>query len=249
MRTANIDMNERTTEELLTLYHQEKSNALQEEILQRFVPMAVKLSRRYCNANVEYDDLYQMAMIALLKAIERFDVSRGLKFSTFAMPTMVGEIKNYLRDHSDVIRLPRTDNEVFMRMKRICNEYSLRSGKSLSAVELAQELGISLERTLEIMELDRHRLISIDSIDEEHDGAENWIGEEEEGYELVERRELLDKMLEQLEPDDQQILIQRYLHGKTQAQVSRSLGVTQMYISRRERRLLAQLRVMFSETK
>lgn len=232
------------TEQLLNQYSRTRDTALRNELAERFVPLAAKTARKFIKRGAEYDDLFQVAMVALLKALDRYDGERGVKFTTFAVPTMVGEVKNYLRDHSSTLRLPRTSSEALLRMRGAEVALVQRLGRTPTAAEMAQELGETEERVLELLSAaNSMQFVSLDTVpDEDMDSPLAWLGEEERGYEDVERRELLRAAFAVLNAEERRILTERYLNSRTQSDLAKEMGVTQMYISRREKRIFQKLR-------
>lgn len=231
-------------EERLKRYAQTGDVAIRDRLMEEFRPMAAKTARKFARRGAEFEDLYQVAMMALLKAIERFDPDRGLKFTTFAVPTLVGEVKNYLRDHSNTIRLPRTSGEMAMRLRAAESALSQQLGRMPTVEELAGELNSTKERVLEIMEASAQiSMISLDYTEEdENEGSSAWLGFEDEGYEGVERKELLRAAMRHLSQEERDIIRLRYFEEKTQNEVGKELGLSQMYISRTERKVIAKMR-------
>jgi RNA polymerase sigma-B factor len=156
---------------------------------------------------------------------------------------MVGEIKNYLRDHSTTVRVSRTVAELALKVKKAQARLTMELGAAPTVEQLAAELSESRERVLEAMESGlRSTNVALDTMEEDDYSAESWLGVEDSGYDRVEQQEVVKKLLSELDEQDRELLILRYFQGKTQAEAGRMLGLTQMYISRRERKLLGELR-------
>lgn len=236
------------TEQLLDQYSQTRDLTLRNTLAERFVPLAAKTARKFIKRGAEYDDLFQVAMLALLKALDRYDGGRGVKFTTFAVPTMVGEVKNYLRDHSSTLRLPRTSSEALLRMRTAETSLVQRLGRTPTAAEMASEMGESEERVLELLgAANSMQFVSLDTVPEDDmDTPLAWLGTNEAGYEDVERRELLRAAFAVLDSEERRILTERYLRNRTQNELAKEMGVTQMYISRREKRIFEKLREQMS---
>jgi len=177
---------------LLIRYHEQGDASAREELVERFLPLARQLARRYQRQNEPLDDLMQVASMGLVKAIDRFDPSRGTAFSTYAVPTILGELKRYFRDSGWAVHVPRGMQERVMKLDQASQELHRRLGRSPSAGELAQELDLTSEEVLEAMEaasaydaisLEEQRSESSDSQDPTYADS---LGSEEERYELVE---------------------------------------------------------------
>src|SRR5687767_1448266 len=185
---------QRTREDrrLLLRYHEQGDAAAREELVARFLPLARQLARRYQRTNEPLDDLMQVASVGLVKAIDRFDPSRGTAFSTYAVPTILGELKRYFRDSGWAVHVPRGMQERVMKLDTASQELHRRLGRSPSAGELALELDLNPEEVLEAMEaasaydaisLEEHRS---ESSDPQEPTYADSLGTEEERYELVE---------------------------------------------------------------
>jgi RNA polymerase sigma-B factor len=228
-------------------FAQTRDRALRDEIVGSQVGLAEYLARRFKNRGEPLEDLVQVALLGLLKAVERFDPGRGLEFSTFATPTIVGELKRHFRDKGWAVRVPRRVQELHLRMGTVVNALSQELGRSPTIPEIAARAEVSVDEVLEAMEAGRaYRFSSIDVApgdDEERSaGAVAQLGTDEPGMEEVEHRLLLSPLLESLPKREQMIIQLRFFRGMTQSEIAARLGISQMHVSRLLARSLAQLK-------
>jgi len=232
---------------LLLRYHQHGDAAAREELVERFLPLARQLARRYQRTNEPLDDLMQVASVGLVKAIDRFDPDRGTAFSTYAVPTILGELKRYFRDSGWAVHVPRGMQERVMKLDTAAQELHRRIGRSPSPKELGTELGLSEEEVLEAMEAaSAYDAVSLEQQkgdpDESKDTFQDSLGTEEERYELVEYGAAIAPTLKALTPRERLILHLRFVEDLTQSEIADRIGVSQMHVSRLIRRSLARLR-------
>ena len=221
--------------------------AARDEIVTMHLPLAAFLARRFRDRGESLDDLTQVATIGLLKAVDRFEPERGLEFSTFATPTMVGEIKRHFRDKGWAIRVPRRLQELRIAISRATAELSQSTGRSPTVAELAAHLQVTEEDILEGMEsAQAYATLSLDasSSDSMEDGASlaETLGAEDPGLGEVEARETLHPLLARLAPRERRIIHMRFYENMTQAQIAEQIGVSQMHVSRLLTKSLAQMR-------
>jgi RNA polymerase sigma-B factor len=238
---------------LLIRYHEEGDASAREELVERFLPLARQLARRYQRQNEPLDDLMQVASMGLVKAIDRFDPSRGTAFSTYAVPTILGELKRYFRDSGWAVHVPRGMQERVMKLDQASQDLHRKLGRSPSAYELADELGLTSEEVLEAMEASSaYDAISL----EEQRGSErdsqeptyaDSLGREEERYELVEYGATIAPTMKALSERERLILHLRFVEDMTQSEIADRIGVSQMHVSRLIRRALARLRAVARE--
>jgi RNA polymerase sigma-B factor len=212
-------------------------------LIERYLPLARHLARRY-KGSAELDDLNQVAAFALVKAVDRFDPDRGIAFSSFAVPTIVGELKRHFRDHGWVVRVPRDVQELKLKLDRMVDALTSELGRAPTPIELADRTGATVEQVVEA--LGAHTAHYPDSLDrpvneEGDDGLGQLIGGEDRGYEDVENAELVGGLLETLPAREREILRLRFQEELTQAEIGRRLGVSQMHVSRLIRRSIAEL--------
>jgi RNA polymerase sigma-B factor len=231
------------TRALLRRWREEGDNAARTELAERMLPLARSLARRYAGKGEPLDDLEQVASLGLLKAIDRFDVSRDVRFATFAVPTIAGELKRHFRDRGWMLRVPREVQELGARVA-ICREALTRDlGRSPTVVDVARALDASVEQILEAVRAgDTYRMMSLDEPLQDGAGALDAIGDEDEGYELAEQRVLLRRGLAGLSAREREIVRLRYCEGLTQREIARAVGISQMHVSRLIRRSIDTMR-------
>ena len=224
-----------------------RRTAARDELVTMHLPLAAFLARRFRDRGESLDDLTQVATIGLIKAVDRFDPGRGVEFSTFATPTMVGEIKRHFRDKGWAIRVPRRLQELRISIGRATAELSQSTGRSPTVAELAAHLEVSEEDILEGMEsAQAYATLSLDSSSsdgmDEGSSLADTLGEDDPGLGEVETRETLHPLVATLPPREQRIIHMRFYENMTQAQIAEQIGVSQMHVSRLLAKSLAQLR-------
>jgi RNA polymerase sigma-B factor len=229
--------------ELLRRWHEDGDRAARAEIAERMLPLARSLARRYVGKGEPLDDLEQVASLGLLKAIDRFDVSRDVRFATFAVPTIAGELKRHFRDRGWMLRVPRDVQELSARVMRCRETLTRELGRSPTVNEVAHALGAGLEQVLEALRAaDAYRMMSLDQPLAEGAGALEAIGGDDEGYELAEHRVLLRCGFDGLGEREREIVRLRFYEGLTQREIARAVGVSQMHVSRLIRRSIDSMR-------
>ena len=229
--------------ELLCRWHNDGDRAARAELAERMLPLARSLARRYAGKGEPLDDLEQVASLGLLKAIDRFDVSRDVRFATFAVPTIAGELKRHFRDRGWMLRVPRDIQELCARVVRCRETLTREHGRSPTVPEVATALGTGVEQVLEALRAaDAYRMMSLDEPLAEGAGALDAIGGDDEGYELAEQRVLLRRGLDGLGEREREIVRLRYYEGLTQREIARAIGVSQMHVSRLIRRSIDAMR-------
>ena len=219
--------------------------AVRDRLVEMHLPLVEHLARRFRNRGEPLDDLIQVATIGLIKSVDRFDSDRGVEFSTYATPTIVGEIKRHFRDKGWAVRVPRRLQELRLALTSATAELSQRNGRSPTVAELAVQLGISEEEVLEGLEsANAYSTLSLDVPDTDDDSpaVADTLGAEDDALEGVEYRESLKPLLEQLPPREKKILLLRFFGNMTQSQIAQEVGISQMHVSRLLARTLAQLR-------
>lgn len=217
-----------------------------EELVVAYRPLAEYLARRFAGRGEPLDDLVQVASIGLLKAIDRFDVDRGVKFSTYATPTIVGELKRHFRDRGWAMRIPRRLQEIGLQLRTAVPALAQDLGRSPTIGEIAQRTGLTTEEVLEGMDaVHAYSLPSLDAAqndDDERSRSLRVLGVEDETLELLEAWTSVAPLLRELPERERRILYLRFIRGMTQSQVAAELGISQMHVSRLLSRVLAQLR-------
>ncbi|WP_076812190.1 RNA polymerase sigma factor SigF [Pseudofrankia asymbiotica] len=219
---------------------------IRDQLVRMHLPLVEYLARRFRNRGEPLDDLVQVATIGLIKSVDRFDPERGVEFSTYATPTIVGEIKRHFRDKGWAIRVPRRLQELKLSLTKATSELSQKLGRSPTVAEIAAHLEMSEEEVLEGLEsANAYSAVSLDapdSGDDESPAVADTLGVQDESLEGVEYRESLKPLLEKLPPREKRILLLRFFGNMTQSQIATELGISQMHVSRLLARTLAQLR-------
>jgi len=216
------------------------------------LPLVEHCARRFRNRGEPFEDLVQVGTIGLIKSIDRFDLDRGVEFSTYATPTIIGEIKRYFRDKGWAIRVPRRLQELRMRIVATTADLTQTLGRSPTPRELADAIGVTIEEIVEGIESSNaYSTLSLDASD---DGGEDggvsmleMMGLDDEELEQIEIRESIKPLLEALPTREKRILLLRFFKNKTQSEIAAEIGVSQMHVSRLLARTLAQLRSSLQE--
>ena len=246
---AGDDRLARTLEErrLFARYRERGDQAARDAVVVRFLPLATKLARRYHRANEPLEDLVQVASVGLLKAVERFDPERGAAFSSFAVPTIAGELKRYFRDKGWAVRVPRDLQELALRVDRAGDRLFHELGRAPTASEIADDRGVTIEQVLEAREAAAaYRADSLDrpSSDDDRDATRvvDTLGGEDPGYRDAVHSATLESMMSVLSDREREILRLRFVEDLTQSEIGDRMGLSQMHISRLLRRAVARLR-------
>ena len=220
-----------------------------EELAERFMPLARKLARRYAGGHDTYDDVFQVACIGLLKAIDGFDVQRDVAFSSYAVPTIVGELKRYFRDRTWTVRPPRDLLERALRIERASERMSERLHQAPTVSQLAEQLDLTCEEVLEGLEAARAQHGASLDAPFERSGEEmrtlgDLCGATDDGYDRAEDRVLTEQLGRGLSARDREILRLRFEEDLTQSEIGMLLGVSQMQVSRLIRSAIERLRAV-----
>lgn len=217
--------------------------AVRDELVTAYLPLVRHLASRYRDRGEPYEDLVQVGTIGLIAAVDRFDPSRGTELSTFATPTILGEIRRHFRDHAWAMRVPRGLQELSTRVSRASDELTAELHRAPTVREIADALGVGTDDVLAALEA-RHAY-ALDSLAPADDGggeeAAPW-GEIEPAFAEIEERETLLPLLAALPSRQQQILRMRFVDGLSQTAIAEALGISQMHVSRLLARSLAELR-------
>jgi RNA polymerase sigma-B factor len=216
-------------------------------LVERFLPLARQLARRYQRADEPFDDLFQVASLGLVKAIDRFDLDREVAFSSYAVPTILGEIKRYFRDRTWSVRVPRDLQELALRVDRAVAELSLDLARQPTVTEIGERVGAEEEDVLEALEASgAYKATSLESPrggeDESGDTLGDSLGTEESGFSMAEHRATLDRLMRSITPREREVLRLRFEYDLTQAEIGEQIGVSQMQVSRIIRQSIARLR-------
>lgn len=234
---------------LFSAWQQRRDQRAREALMRRFTPLARGLARRYDRSSEPFDDLLQVAMLGLLKAIDRFDVSRGNAFASFAVPTVLGEMRRYFRDSGWGVHVPRSLQERTLKVSEAQDQLTRDRGRAPTVSELATYLEISVEevgealqtaRVYDVMSLDAPRL----SEDGESHSYGESIGQIDGRYELVELDASISSALDQIPERERHILHMRFVEELTQTEIAKRVGISQMQVSRLLRRSLDRIRAV-----
>jgi RNA polymerase sigma-B factor len=224
------------TYEKFTEYRRTGDRALRNELVEEHVRLAEFLARRFSHRGETHDDLRQVALVGLLKAVERFEPDRGLQFSSFATPTITGELKRHFRDRGWAVRVPRRIQELHLELDRTVNDLSQELGRPPTPAEIAHRAGVLEEDVLESMEAGSlYRLASIDAgrpDDDSDTSPAQRLGELDEELGAVEDRVAVTEMLAVLPEREQNIVYLRFFEGLTQSEIAERIGISQMHVSR-----------------
>jgi RNA polymerase sigma-B factor len=238
---------------LLERYAQEHSPIVREELVDRFMPLARRLAARYAGGAEPFDDLVQVASVGLVKAIDRFDPARGTAFSTFAVPTILGELKRHFRDRGWSVHVPRDVQERILKVERAMSELPAKLGHSPTVQEIAERIEATDEEVLEAMHAAQgHHAVSLDATSTLGDGDEpgplrDRIGEEDLAFETVEYGEAIGPVLQEISERDRKVLHLRFVEDLTQSEIAEQVGVSQMHVSRILRATVEKLRQRIPE--
>jgi RNA polymerase sigma-B factor len=223
---------------------------LRSDLVELHLPLAEYLARRFGNRGEPHEDLVQVATIGLIKAIDRFDLERGVAFSTYATPTIVGEIKRHFRDRGWTIRVPRRLQEIQAVINQAVSDLGQELGRSPTVSELAGRVGMSEEEILEGLEsANAYSPLSLDAPDPsgELGAVIDQLGDYDDALDAVIDRETVKPLLDRLDARAKRILLLRFFRNMTQSQIAEELGISQMHVSRLLSRTLADLRRALEE--
>jgi RNA polymerase sigma-B factor len=242
---------DRSTEDraLFERYLDKRDPVDRELLVERFLPLARQLARRYQRPEEPFDDLFQVACLGLVKAIDRFDLSRDVAFSSYAVPTILGEIKRYFRDRTWSVRVPRDLQELALRVDRKVSELSTDLRRQPTVKEIARAVGIEEEDVLEALEASgAYRATSLSTPrgneDEAGETLGDTVGTSEDGFGLAEDRATLEALMRAVTPREREVLRLRFEEDLTQAEIGERIGVSQMQVSRIIRQSIARLRTV-----
>jgi RNA polymerase sigma-B factor len=239
--------------ELFARWQQHGDEAAREALVRRYLPLAKRLARRYLRSSEPFEDLQQVASLGLLKALDRFDPSRGRPFQSFVVPTMLGEMRRHFRDSGWSVHVPRGAQERALKVRNAQEEFANKHGRAPTVNQLAVYLELGAEEVIDaLVAMQGYQTLSLDAPRPgDQDGTamsySDAIGEEDERYELVELDATVTPVLDQIPPRERRILYMRFVEDLTQTEIAARVGVSQMQVSRLLRRSLAQLRALTGE--
>jgi RNA polymerase sigma-B factor len=232
---------------LLRRYHEDGDLQAREQLIEQYMSLVRSLARRYSYRGEQLEDLVQIGAIGLIKAIDRFDIERGVELTTYATPNIIGEIKRHFRDKGWAVRVPRGLQELNVQLSRLMEQLTVQLGRSPTIPELAKAAGVEEEEVLEALESGRAYTSLSLSVggggggDDDLDPLES-LGTEEHQYEVSEDRAVLAPGFKALDERERMILQLRFFEGLTQSQIAQQVGISQMHVSRLIRRSLEKIR-------
>lgn len=245
---ANQSLEQYTTKQLFELYRDNRDREIRNEIVNRNLFIAELLSKKYIGRGIEYDDIFQVASLALIYAVERFDTSKGYEFSSFATPTIVGEIKRHFRDKGWAIKVPRKTQELSLKINEARERLQMQLGAVPKVKDIADYLQVSEEDVMEAMEASQlFSIRSLDMIKENSDSDseisfQEILGDEDKNFTNIENHDFIKRFMEELSDVERKILRGRFFENKTQVVIAKELDLSQMTISRIEKKVIQRLK-------
>lgn len=236
---------------LFTRYRENPSVENRNLIVTRYIYLAEIISRKFINRGIDYDDLYQVACIALINAVNRFEPSKGVKFASFATPTVIGELKRHFRDKGSLIRVPRRIYEVYKKVNHAKEHLTQTLQRVPRVDEIAAHINMSEESVLEILESgNTYNMQSFDQSIYADDDVELYetIGADDITFTRIENRDFLERSFERFNVAEKEFIVERFIRKKTQKEIARSMGVSQMFISRLEKKVLDRFRLILEKS-
>jgi RNA polymerase sigma-B factor len=241
---------ERSVDALLVSYHRDGDRDARERALVELMPLVRALASRYAGRGEPLEDLVQVGALGLVKAVDRFDVDRGVEFSSYAVPTIVGEIRRHFRDKAWAMHVPRRIKELSVRLSRVLDELTTELGRSPTVAELAEAAGAEEEEVIDALDsAHAYSTRSLHAPFEEggDDSLAEKLGEEESGYRDVEDGSIIATGLDALDDRERRIVELRFFDEMTQSQIAAEVGISQMHVSRLLRRALVKMRGRIEE--
>jgi RNA polymerase sigma-B factor len=235
------------TRALLRAYHERGDLAARDRVIEAHLPLVRALARRYAGRSEQLEDLIQVGSIGLIKAIDRFQLDRGVELTTYAIPTIIGEIKRHFRDKGWSVHVPRRLKELSLRLTHLVEQLSGTLGRSPTVAELAKAAGVEEEEVIEALEIGQaYSTMSLSAAPGGDDDTDldplGSIGSAEPGFETSEDRALLLPGFRALDPRERRIMHLRFFAGLTQSEIAAEVGISQMHVSRLIRRSLDKMR-------
>ena len=223
----------RSVDALLVAYHRDGDRGAREAALVELMPLVRSLAARYAGRGEPLDDLVQVGALGLIKAVDRFDVSRGVEFTSYGVPTIVGEIRRHFRDKAWAMHVPRRIKELSVRLSRLLDDLTTSLGRSPTISELAEAAAVEEEDVIDALDAARaYSTRSLDAVSAGNDQLGEHLAGDDPGFEGVHDRWLLSAGLDALDPRARRIVELRFFEEKTQAQIAAELGISQMHVSR-----------------
>lgn len=250
----NYTVNKNSDKQLFVLYKKNKDVNLRNELVQKYLYIADILSKKFFNKGIEHEDIYQVAYLGLIYAVERYDVEKGFEFSSFATPTIIGEIKKYFRDKGWSIRIPRRIQELSKKVSMAKIHLQQEYQKSPRVIDIAEYLGCSEEEVLEAMESSQaYNPTSLDmQFDNDGDDKDvqvkDLIGEMDLNFNNMENKDFINKFMSKLDEIESRVVVDRFFRNKTQSVIAKDLNVSQMTVSRIEKKVIERLKKEYEKT-
>jgi len=239
---------DKSDKELFVMYSENKDIDIRNELINRNIYIVEILSKKFLNKGIEYEDIYQVASLGLIYAIERFDVTKGFEFSSFATPTIIGEIKKYFRDKGWSIRVPRRIQELSKKVNMASVHLQQQLHRVPKVEDIAEYLGCTQEDVLEAIDASYvYKPKSLDlSYDNDGDDKDiqlmDLVGSEDKSFAAIENKDFLERAMSKLNEVELKIIQDRFFNNKTQMTIATELGVSQMTVSRIEKKVLSKLK-------
>lgn len=254
IKEDKLNMKDINSKRLFEIYSSTKNLEVREEIINRHIYIAEILSKKYSNRGIDFDDIYQVACLGLVYAVDRFDISKGYEFSSFATPTIIGEIKKYFRDKGWTIRVPRRIQELSQKINQARNTLNQTLQRVPTIGEIADYLDVTSEEVLEAMEASK--VYTPQSLDTpyESDGDDkettlgDLVGVEDKRFDQIENNDFLSMIIGKLNDVEKKIIEYRYFKRKTQVDIATELGISQMTVSRVEKKIMDKFRIELQKT-
>jgi len=240
----------RSVDVLLRAYHRDGDESARDQALVELIPLVRALASRYAGRGEPLEDLVQVGSLGLIKAVDRFDVDRGVEFTSYAIPTIVGEIRRHFRDKAWAMHVPRRLKELSIRVSRALDQLTTELGRSPTIAELAEATGVEEEDVVDAIDSTNAyttRSLHAPFEDGGDDSLADKLGREEEGYAEIEDGALVEAGLSVLDDRERRIVELRFFEEMTQSQIAAELGISQMHVSRLLRRSLATMRGRIEE--
>ena len=235
---------------LLVAYLENGDVRARDRLVEEMMPLVRSLANRYAGRGEPTEDLVQVGAIGLVKAIDRFELEKGVELSTYAVPTIVGEIRRHFRDRTWGVHVPRRLKELSMRLSRTRDDLSAELGRSPTVAELAEAVGVDEEEVIDALQASK--AYAPRSLDQPHDDDEparpTGLADEERGYAALERGSVVRQGLDALDERERRIVVLRFLRGMSQSEIAAEIGISQMHVSRLLRKSLETMRGRLDET-
>ena len=240
-------------DQLLELWWETRDPSIRDQLVAEHLPLVVRLCRRFQHLGEPMDDLIQVGAIGLIKAIDKYDPEKGNTLAAFAIPVVVGEIKNYFRDHGWAVKMPRKLQRHRLLVDRTVEEITQRLGRSPTIPEIGRAAGLSDDEVYEAMEVERYgKPLSLDATQDRDDGQESttimdYLGEEDPDLASLAERMDLKEAVVAVDPREREILYLKFYAGLSQSAIAQRLGISQMHVSRLQRNALAKLKLRLQD--